>query len=906
MVAQLTRIPDFRFADFYYFDILKNLLQWVRANVPEITDESDEEPFIQLLRAWALAHHHSNVMLDVVANETLLPSARLLESVRSQLKLIDFRLSQATPAQTEVILKFSSLFTAVSTLIVPRNSQFSTEETEAVDPITFEALVDNSISRTDQLTYVYASKAVAMTLSNKSINLFDYVSTKTPVVGDLLYQDGNYVIVTEVIDGDTFRVNDGNLLDNGAALLISTNFGSNLAGQAITPALTFSFSDTEPQPGDALYLAHDSVMWDRLDIVRTQAFQTGIKGVWEYYDGTTEDANPTTVTNLGSTLRFDLTSLLGTTNREGSVVTLTYVQTSVSEQVVSMWDGTKNIAESTGLLGQVTPSTSQTDYIVGSVWAPLEVTDETNAFSEDGKITYELPQTVTKDWDKTTLSGKEGFWIRFRVQELIKTAATLLGSSFTAAGLNTNNYLVKLRIDAFSTLEVDVTGNLGITPGSYTLAGVVATINAALALLDPSLAAVFTAHTSGVLAFHGPDDSLGKDSLFEIQAPSSKDATLEVFGLSEVGYPKTYIGSGGTPVLDLVKMNGGSQYLLVDVVQGRTTRENPLGSSSGLPEQEFILGHRPLIEGTLLVEVNEGAGFTEYTEVANFLNSDQTSKHYTLEIDANDRATIAFGNGITGKIPPVGIDNIRVTYRIGADVNGNVGQRTININSAGISFVDSVYNPRQATGWAEKQGASPESLAQLKIEGPASIRTLGKAITPSDIEDLASTFLSPSSGSRPVSRARAIEETFGVKTVELVVVGNGGALLNDSQRAELDDYFNGNKVDNVEGVLVTNHEVTTVNYTPRIIDVDVTTIGGNAESIKNAITALLNPEAKFSDNVTYRWNFGDEVPLSVIVAEVQNTDPVSVKKVTINSPVASIQLNSRELPLAGIITVTVV
>ncbi len=215
MAAQLSRIPDFRFSDFYYFDILKNLLQWVRTNVPEITDESDEEPFIQLLRAWALAHHHSNVMLDVVANETLLPTARLLESVRSQLKLIDFRLSQATPAQTEVILKFSALFTAASTLIVPRNSQFATEETEAVDPITFEAISDNNISRTDQLTYVYASKAVAITLSNKNVNLFDFVSTKVPAIGDMIYQDGNYALVTEVIDSDTLRINNSGAILNG-------------------------------------------------------------------------------------------------------------------------------------------------------------------------------------------------------------------------------------------------------------------------------------------------------------------------------------------------------------------------------------------------------------------------------------------------------------------------------------------------------------------------------------------------------------------------------------------------------------------------------------------------------------------------------------------------------------------
>ena len=61
-------------------------------------------------------------------------------------------------------------------------------------------------------------------------------------------------------------------------------------------------------------------------------------------------------------------------------------------------------------------------------------------------------------------------------------------------------------------------------------------------------------------------------------------------------------------------------------------------------------------------------------------------------------------------------------------------------------------------------------MAELKILGPASLRTLGKAITPSDIETLAVQFTSPTTGSSVVSRAKAIEETYGVKTIELLVV----------------------------------------------------------------------------------------------------------------------------------------
>jgi len=187
------------------------------------------------------------------------------------------------------------------------------------------------------------------------------------------------------------------------------------------------------------------------------------------------------------------------------------------------------------------------------------------------------------------------------------------------------------------------------------------------------------------------------------------------------------------------------------------------------------------------------------------------------------------------------------------------------------------------------------------------LRTLGKAITPSDIETLAQQFSSPTTGAASVIRAQAIEETFGVKTVELVVVGSGGALLNQTQRDELEDYFNGNKAKGIDGVLVTNHEVTAVNYTPKPVDVTVTVTGNiTPEAVKNALIALLNPEAKFDDGVTYRWEFEGDIPTSLIIAAIHETDPVNVKKVVLTTPNANIILGARELPVPGNFQVTVV
>ena len=154
--------------------------------------------------------------------------------------------------------------------------------------------------------------------------------------------------------------------------------------------------------------------------------------------------------------------------------------------------------------------------------------------------------------------------------------------------------------------------------------------------------------------------------------------------------------------------------------------------------------------------------------------------------------------------------------------------------------------------------------------------------------------------------ALAIEEVYGVKTLELVVVGTAGALLTNDQLSDISVYFNGDKSQNIDGVGLTNHEATAVNYTPRIIDVVATVQGGNQTQIENALLSLLNPTAKFEDNVTDRWDFGSVVPAAIISAEIINVDRTNIKNVALTSPSTDIQLGEKELPLAGTITITII
>jgi len=819
MAGTTIQVPTFDYARMYYADITKLLTQYRRQNVPSITDENEYEPYIQLERAFALVGHLNNVLLDVVANESLLPTSKLLESVRNHLKLIGYEMSQASPASASVIYELSKVLTS-EVAFIPQYTQVGTEETEDRAAIVYEALTALSVTRTDRISYVYTWNSGIINILDNSFDVGDWVSVNsvTFLVGvaflvgvdeeataQNLLDAINYSTADNInrkvmgrrIDAKIYLFNLDEFTEIQLAKSDNATANFDLADGYYSPEFapfanidaTFFTPLVLPKPNDCIFFGHESIQFDQLQF-EIDTFANGITGVWEYYDGDVEDGNPTSVSNLGSTLKIDVSTLFAPgTDYSGSIIQVKLDETAVTEIAVSFYESGINYVETSGTLGQATPSENASDYVIGSYWQPLpDVNDETSNFADSADVTFTLPESVTEEWQKRILLALfEGYYIRYRV------------------------------------ITVDV------------------------------------------------------------------------------GYT--------TPIFERVRIDKGSQYVKIDVSQGETRFEDPLGSSNGTPDQTFTLVYAPLIVGSLVIEVDEGIGFQSWNKVDNFLSSDTNSKNYTIEIKADDTVIVSFGDGNQGKIPNSGVDNIRCTYRVGADIDGNVGSSSITDNVSGVSFVNRIWNPRQATGWLQKEGADAEDLERAKIEGPASIRVLNRGITGSDIEYLSRNFLE--SGSAIVSRAQTFEETFGIKTIELIVVGVGGNQLSVSQRTNLQNYFNGNKPLGIEGVLLVNHEVTAVNYTKRIIDVNVTVYGGNPIAIENAIRNFLHPEATYADGLTYRWQFSTagvktHVRLSLLYSIIYESDPSNITNVVILAPTGDIELELRELPFAGNINVTVV
>lgn len=715
-------IPDFQYAAQYYPEILEVLIQRMRVDVPEITDEDPAEPFIQLLRSMALSGHYNNVLLDLVAKESYLPTASLRASVKRLLELIDYDLAQASPAVADLIIRLNGTVSS-TTQITVAGAQFTTQATSGTPAIPYEDTEGHSVQRTDQLAGCYAYNATGAVWTDHTM-------------------------------------------------------------AANTPGSTFIPGWGTPEAGDLLYFIHQSVQWDSLlfDIVLAAA---DITGVWEYYDGYANALNPESVTNMGSYLRIKINPLLGTSERTGASIRVMCQLTGAVETLTSAWDGTDNYIDTTGFLGQISPSTLVAGYSVAAEWRePENLTDETIDYTVTGdkEVTFDLPQSRTTEWVETTVNGLTGYAMRYRI--------------------------------------ISVGG-----------------------------------------------------------APSA-------------------------PTLDTVDIDNEDVYLPIVVTQGESRKDDPLGSSTGLPDQEFTLANYPVIDDeTLTVSVDEGGGAVAWYRVENFLNSTTVDRHYTVDFDDDGKATIKFGDGVNGKIPASGVDNISAVYRTMDEVDGNVGASAIVQNQTGSGYIASVWNPRPASGYQAREGSTAESLETAKAAGVASLRTGSTAASPEEVETLTVAWIA-SDGSKPFTRCLAIEEGYGVKTIEAVIVAAGGAASTAVLLDELASYFNSDTANKHYGVLVANHQVVPVNYTPHIINVTAIVYGGNQASVETALTALLNPESKDTDG-NWTWDFGGEVPLSRIISEIMLTTP-KPRKTTVSTPSSDVTLALRELPMVGTVSITIV
>jgi predicted phage baseplate assembly protein len=125
------------------------------------------------------------------------------------------------------------------------------------------------------------------------------------------------------------------------------------------------------------------------------------------------------------------------------------------------------------------------------------------------------------------------------------------------------------------------------------------------------------------------------------------------------------------------------------------------------------------------------ADSTEWTAVADLLDSGAEDPHVVAETEADGSCQLRFGAHGHGR-PPRTAEVFSATYRYGNGVAGNIGADALGHVITAEGRITGVRNPLPASG-----GTEPEAIAQVRRRAPEAFRTQQRAVTPGDYERVA-------------------------------------------------------------------------------------------------------------------------------------------------------------------------
>jgi hypothetical protein len=272
----------------------------------------------------------------------------------------------------------------------------------------------------------------------------------------------------------------------------------------------------------------------------------------------------------------------------------------------------------------------------------------------------------------------------------------------------------------------------------------------------------------------------------------------------------------------------GAQSAAINILQGITVAQEQMGTSTGDPNQIFKISKTPVIQSSVTVTVAN----RPYTVKEHLVDYGPTDEVCSLITDGAGYTYVVFGNGVSGKIPPVG-SVIYCTYRYGGGKLGNLGSGSITtITSTGFYGIE-VTQELETSG-----GADAESTDSIRMNAPSSLRSVNRAVSLLDYAQIAIQVTG-------IAKAIAASDVF--TSVNLYVACFDGASLSSQTGLEqtIKDYFV-NKTP-------PNTTLTVSDFTPiyPVVHVEVTTRAGyDSTDIKEQVKAALFNLFAF-DNVSF-------------------------------------------------------
>lgn len=277
-----------------------------------------------------------------------------------------------------------------------------------------------------------------------------------------------------------------------------------------------------------------------------------------------------------------------------------------------------------------------------------------------------------------------------------------------------------------------------------------------------------------------------------------------------------------------------------------------------------------------------------WEQVGSFASSGPTDHHYTVRMTEAGYLLIAFGDGVRGRRLPTGVNNVRLTFRSGTGLAGNLPAGSAFKPARPHRLVEKVRQPLPATGGNDREG-----VESLRENAPATLLTLERAVS---LDDFAWLAMSQSS----VWQARAFSRPTGLgrnDKVEVVVVPAGGGALG-TLAATLTAFLVANAVPGVE--------VTVLPYESRTFALEVLLTVDAAAYNPDTVTAAVKVALQDAFSLRKR-KLGQDIYLSEVYQVVEGVTGVEHSVAVINGDpaVRRMAAGDREVLTLGQLVVTV-
>jgi len=157
-----------------------------------------------------------------------------------------------------------------------------------------------------------------------------------------------------------------------------------------------------------------------------------------------------------------------------------------------------------------------------------------------------------------------------------------------------------------------------------------------------------------------------------------------------------------------------------------------------------------------------------WQQVSRLHESAAEDHHYTVRLTEDGDLSIRFGDGVHGRRLPSGNNNVRIRYRKGTGLTGNLAPGSLQKEVKPHYLVDSFVQPILSSG-----GNDLEDTDSMRDNAPASVLTLERAVSLADFIHLAA-------GNSSVWQAAAVQQNPALgrsQKIDMAVVPAGGGAL---------------------------------------------------------------------------------------------------------------------------------